>query len=430
MATYLRLFCTSIQATPARPGDTRFDLKRFSHRAKSIAGIIILIVTPAWLAAGQDVHSPSEFEARNQTGVKKNPPDLNFELRTQDGKNTYHLYETIPLEMVFNSSRPLTYSIELDEIGNWGGQSYRFEVDPLNAVVVYDTHYRTGVICCSSHRVNLSSAPIVMRKELTDFVRFEKAGTYNVFATTERVFRNHRTPRTSQAPGEEMFELSFTLTSNLLTLTILPDDPEWDRERLPQVLRILHDPQAVSEYKRKESATHGTGTYPGMGRVDRDPSQTRWFRALQALSVLDTTEAIRERVAINPLAEFNWPLRIALASTTRPDLMLAALEDRAKDPSVALGSSFEYAWTKFVVQRDCPEVFRRLTGERNSENRRDNYTACRTEAHQKLALFLQFTLSAKTGAAKEITAACVEALKQGSSCPTGMPSAPPAVHKN
>jgi len=383
----------------------RFDVRRLSHRAKSVVGIIILTVAPTWLAAGQDAHAPSEFELRNQGGVKKNPADLKFEFRTPDARSTFHLYELIPVEMVFTSSRPATYSIAMNEAMSWGAQRYRFEVDPVDAIIVYDTHYRKGIACCSYESLNLSSKPIVLQKELTDFLRFEKAGTYEVFATTERVFRIHRVSRAQQprASGEETSTPSFTLTSNLLTLTIQPDDPQRDMQRLAEVLRTLHNQKALKDFQR--------------GNDDTTP----WFRALRALGVLDTAAAMRERVAIGPLAEDNWPLRMALASTTRPDLMLAALEDRARDSSVALGDRFETAWTKFMIQRDCPEVFRRSGRDPDSVNSHDNFAACRTEAQRKLALFLQSTLPTKTGVAKEITATCIEWLKQGIGCPTGLP---------
>jgi hypothetical protein len=369
-------------------------VKSFSLTARLIAGTIIFIVAPAWLAFGQDAYAPNEFEQRNQLGVKKNPSDLKFEIRTQDGGDTYHLYETIPVEMVFSSSRPATYSIEMNEAMNRGAQRYRFEVDQVDAVVVYDTHYRTGIVCCQYDSLNLSSKPIILRKELTDFLRFEKAGTYNIFATTERVFRTHGIPKASQppAPGQEMSTPTLTLTSNLLTLTIQPDDPVWDNNRLTGALRALHDQQALKDYKKAA----GGATTPR-------------FRALQELSVLDTVEAIRERVAISSLAEDN---SIVLASTTRPDLMLAALEDRAMNPSVALGATFEDAWTKFKVQRDCPEVFRRSQRDIDTVNRNDNYSACRTEAYRKLIPFLQSTLPLKTGAARESTARAIERVKR------------------
>ena len=404
-ASYLRLFWTSALATLARPGGTTFDLKRL-HRVKSLAGIIIILTAvPVGIGAAQTVQLSSEFELSNQVGVKKNPPDLKFELRTQDGKDTYHLYETIPLEMVFASSRPLVYSIAMNESMDWQAKKYRFEVDAEDAVIRYDIRYREGIVCCSYESLELSSKPVVLRKELTDFLRFGRAGTYQLFATTQRVFRNHG-PANGEPTGTTV-----SLTSNLVTLNILPDDPEWDRERLTNALRILRDRKATDDYNRTMD------------------DQSPWFRALKALSVLDTAEAIRERVAFGPLAEDNWPLRIALASSTRPDLMLAALEERGKDTSIALGDRFENAWTKFMIQRDCPDVFHWPVQKPGLGKGDDDFLACRTNAHQKLSLFLQSTLPTKTGAAKEVTAACIEWLKQGFGCPTGIPSPPTAAPK-
>ena len=271
---------------------------RFSARIGLIAGVVVLI-TPAWTEAAQGLRPTSEFEVRNQEGVKKNPTGLNFELRTQNGRAIYHFYETIPVEMVFSSSQATTYSIELEERRNHVGQDYKFEVQPIDKALLAKPNLLTrGFECCDSHRPYLSASPIVLRKELTDFLRFEEPGTYRIFVTTRRVLRGKGNSNSKNEMDRYIKVSDFTLTSNLLTLTILPDDPEWDNRQLSDMLRRLHDPQIINICKKTRAAELREIEVPLGDRVaPHDAEQTAYVRALKALNALDTKEAIIERVA-------------------------------------------------------------------------------------------------------------------------------------
>jgi hypothetical protein len=48
------------------------------------------------------------------------------------------------------------------------------------------------------------------------------------------------------------------LTANILTVTILPDDPEWDAQRLAETLRTLHDPHVRANYCTLEQKINET----------------------------------------------------------------------------------------------------------------------------------------------------------------------------
>src|SRR6266849_2718611 len=132
----------------------------------------------------------TEFDGKNKKGLESNPPGVNLALRTTDGRSEFHLYETIPIELSFSSSHPLAYSIELDEVMNSAGQANWFEVFPADTVFLPSPVTATGgVMCCEINRRYLSTRPTTLRRGLTDYLRFEKPGTYSVYFWTRRVFK-------------------------------------------------------------------------------------------------------------------------------------------------------------------------------------------------------------------------------------------------
>lgn len=362
----------------------------------------------------------SEFEIHNQEGLKKNPPGLRFNLQTQGGRNTCHLYETIPFEMVFTSSRSMAYSIELLEGTNPAGQSDRFEIEPANSIVLVKPDLGgMSIVCCISNRPYLSAKPVVLRKELTDILRFEKPGVYEMFVTTHRVFEGNGTPKPPHTSDLYYKQSQLALTSNLLTLTILPDDPEWDTQRLADVLRQLHDPQVIDNYnKTVAAATRDNRWYMYPGNAIHFVEQTAWLKALKGLNALDTQDAIHQRVANAPITMDEHELRssllpwqFALASTSRPNLMVAALLDRAKDPAQAVDDGFASICIRYMNQRDHPEMYRPSRGDVDRRIRSDRWGPLEIEAKQQLVPFLRSTLPTKTGAAKKTTSRTLEGLE-------------------
>src|SRR5215469_4825334 len=91
-----------------------------------------------WPLTGCHKQALSPFQKFNAEAVRNNPEGLRVELRTRDDKSTYHLYENIPIDLIFSSSNPATYSIELSEGMNAAGGTNRFVVEPLDTVFESD----------------------------------------------------------------------------------------------------------------------------------------------------------------------------------------------------------------------------------------------------------------------------------------------------
>jgi hypothetical protein len=367
------------------------------------------------LSVAHPCGAETDFDIRNKEGLGRNPAGLRLLLHTTDGRSTFHLFETIPIEMEFSSSRSSAYSIELDEVMNSAGQANQFEVSPKDSVLLPFPAFGSRVsVCCDSNKRYLSSQPTTLKRELTDYLRFERAGTYSVFLVTRRVFRRLGKPNDFN-PSE------LSLTSNVLTLTILPDDPVWDSQTLAEALRKLNDPHIRADYAaalhRAKKLEHETEQDFAMAnRV----SQTEFVCAQKALNALDTEEAIRERVKLMQMesksdlemsrmygtgSSLSQPL---LESTTRADLVVAALKEQAEQSGFGVDYDYFHWWLRFLLQRDDPEVFRPFDDDVEHQKRIHDYNLFNIQAQQELLAFLETLRANKTGDAAEITALTIK----------------------
>ncbi|MGA9885408.1 MAG: hypothetical protein WBQ34_16960 [Candidatus Acidiferrales bacterium] len=358
------------------------------------------------------------FYTRNKAAIDRNPPGVKLLLRTKEGRRTFHLFETIPIELEYSSKHPETYSIELDEVMNVGGQKHKFEIEPENAVLLRTSEFGpVAFSCCESYRRYLSKQPRVLRRELTDYFRFEKAGTYRLFLTTWRVFKGPGKPddfRPSKTP----------VTSNILALTILPDDPAWDAQRLAETLQKLKDPQVIANYHALEKAIKNIPSQTGQDVATANRlNQTEFVQAQKALNVLDTEAAIRERVMLMNMmtkAEISAERELGggsllqqplLASTTRPDLLVAAMEARAAEPDFAPDYDYADWWARYAVLRDHRELFRPSLDEKDGAKMLSSILRFEIAEKQEIVARLESLLATKRGTAKSLTALTIKTVK-------------------
>ena len=342
------------------------------------------------LIAGQP---QSDFELRHAAALKARPAGLTATLQTRNGRTTFNLFEPIPLEAAFSSSRPNTYSIEIKEGYNAAGVDYWFAVDRLQDTIRNEEPGTIlGIVCCMNERPYLTSRPTVLTYQLGNFLRFEKAGRYQVYYTTRRVFHG------LGPAGDQGHGLSdFTTVTNILTLTILPDDPDWDRQQLATLLGIIKNP--ARRPAEKAGASH-------------------------ALSLLDTPEGIEAR--INELdnterAKWMFPNEAAALSrnrssmilyTTRPDLVCAALESRALQPDFAITSDFARTWMLMLMRRDHRERYLATEDRRQAGETHLLQNTLLTPAYREMVDKLESALPGKREPAREITAATLAKLRE------------------
>jgi hypothetical protein len=377
----------------------------------------------------------ASFARENRAALNKNPAGLQVELRTHGDQTTVHLYEIIPIEIAFRSSHQFAYSIEMNESMNPAGQANWLNIEPREAVLRTGTMWFTHAFsCCDSRRVYLTSNPIVLHRELTDFLRFEKPGQYQLYFTTSRIFRGG----VVHSPTQDFKQSTFSVVSNILSIMILPDDSKWDAARLAETLSLLQDPQVRAAYEKAEKAIHRMRS-----ELDSDTartnelSQTQFVRAQKALNALDTPDAIQERIKRMTLESISdWQrdkgtdsrrvfYQPYLDSTTRPDLIVAAMSAKAVESSFGVDYGYASAWSRFLVQRNHPEIFAIGIGETGQSHEWREFNAYQAlEEGGDIIGVLEACIEKKSGTAREMTADTIRLLKDD----YARWSAPPKKH--
>ena len=299
--------------------------------------LVFLVFINIWFSLACHRQTLTPFEKVNAEAVQKNPEALKVELRTRDGRSTYQLYENIPIDLLFSSSKLLTYSIELSEGMNVAGGTDRFSVEPPDTVFENNL-LPYGIICCGSQRPYLWKEPTTLHRDLTNFLRFEKPGRYQVFYSTHRVFRGKANPNSKNIYHEQS---EFTATSNHLTLTILPDDSDWDVRRLREVLGQMNNPKVRQAHDRAVAAVNqGSVLAVDLASLNEFP-ETEFERALIGLQTLDSDEAIEQRIMLIPkLKRHTYTGSAPITCTTQPKRMFLAMQKRADQRDFSVDDNY------------------------------------------------------------------------------------------
>jgi hypothetical protein len=181
-----------------------------------------LVALAAGGSAAQDEHSQPS-----------NPADVRLTARIRGGETTFHLGEVIPLELSFTSPTEKKYELDMagyDRSGRLGEETFAIKPesgwhDPLYLYF----HAYQGFIGGGLRGFEiLSSKPTLVLLELNEWVRFETPGQYRVTVTSTRL---------SKVDGQ--FGHGIAVTSNELSLTIVPATPEWQQETLQHAMATL-----------------------------------------------------------------------------------------------------------------------------------------------------------------------------------------------
>lgn len=329
---------------------------------------------------------------------------VEVQLRAAGNQTTFQLSELVPLEVAFRATRPSTYSIEIADGWNHAPATDRFLVEPTGAIIDRHVWWVHGTTCCDSRRAFLTPTPAVYRHELTDFIRFTEPGEYRVQYTTRRVFK---------APPTREFEPSeLLLRSNVLTIRITEDDPKWVEEALRQALAAV--------YATPPPVLRVAPSLPLRGSLElpaASAAASRYRQGVRQLRQLDTPVAIRERVArIRMPSVAQWRAREAkgngydgveswVANSSRPDLVAAALHERAAASDFAVMRGYFELWVNVLLERDHPTLVR--LARPKDARQGGSVPELRGAATEQLLDIVRELHRSKTGVAAEVTAATV-----------------------
>jgi hypothetical protein len=257
-------------------------------------------------------------------------PEL--KVRTADGGSTYRIGERIRLKLSFTSAEAKRYEINeagYDRSGRMGYESFQVLPakgwsDPLQEYFQNRVLEGGGLTNFS----DLSTTPFKLEIDLNEWVRFEQPGVYTVLVKSGRVsdIGIHR-------KGEEK---PVTLSSNTITLRIVPAEKEWQQQKLAAIASTLaatHDQMFSPESSpRKQAASdlRFLGTEEAIDLLTqyyREDKRDVWGQCEMGLRGLP--ERLRASAVASlkkRIAEPEFPVFSNLLST------VAFLQSKADDP--------------------------------------------------------------------------------------------------
>jgi hypothetical protein len=232
------------------------------------------------------------------------PSDIDFSLRLTRDTTSYHIGESIGLELSYASGSERKYLISLtNPIPELDSVTLRLA--PLERALDLRALRQCLPIALSilsGGPEYLGSRPVTELADLTTWYRFQNPGHYSLTATSREVSR----PKGADEGGGQE---NLTLESNSVEFDILPPDPSWETQELRSILRDLENAK---------------------NPVERSLVSYR-------LALLDTTDSARKLVELylsTPYAE-KYSYASALSQSSRIDVIIPLLETALSDPEVS-----------------------------------------------------------------------------------------------
>jgi hypothetical protein len=193
------------------------------------------------------------------TVTGQSPPGLRFEVSFAAPQPAYQMGERISLRHCFSAETDKTYSADSriqDRVGRQNG-SEDYEIEPASGVT--DPLQGTGREAramggLSGGNTVLATKPFCFDRDLNEYVRFLKPGTYRLRVRTNRVqtITNPSLPpiRLQVEPGRPS-----PAVSNRLELRIIPARPEWRAAEMASIrARLNRTDQAQDLWTAQEDA--------------------------------------------------------------------------------------------------------------------------------------------------------------------------------
>ena len=235
-------------------------------------------------------------------------PEVQLRLATAGAQTSFRMGEPIALELSFTSTVPGKYSAFGSGNDRMGMEavSEQFAVSPSEGTAdPLADHFKGGMVVNGLFWSKvLSMEPLVVKKDLNQWLRFGHPGRYRLRAISHRVSAERK-------PVE--------LESNQIEIELV-DDPAWRTSQLAEASRILR-------------------TVPKSG--DSTVFQQRMAAARQ-LWYLDTPESIREsaRLMDGTDVQVDQLLRLGLIAASQRRLALEIMQQSLADPAQAISPDF------------------------------------------------------------------------------------------
>lgn len=241
--------------------------------------------------------------------------DASFTIRFPQPATQFHVGEVIPIELLFSSSTPDTYSMSTRSYDRSGRlDEEQFHVTPEGRDPLH-RYYEFGMFMGGGlgSFLTLTSETQVLREDLNEWVSLDHPGHYTLYVTTGRISRQGET---RNVPIE--------LRSNSLEFDVVAADPAWLQQALFTAQSTLDNPSSTDEQKTA---------------------------ALRTLRFLDSPASMRELVRrLGKPEKDQWNLIAGLAGSHQQALVVKELEQQLGAPDIAITSDYIYILAKLKSQ--------------------------------------------------------------------------------
>lgn len=195
------------------------------------------------------------------------------QLAISAAKTEFRLGELISLELKFTSATPnrfLAGSRQYDRVGRLNGVE-RFEVEPADGVddpLAGLPGGQGGMGGITGGPTVLSEKPYVLERVLNEYVRFRRPGEYRIRVVSQRV-TEVEDPR--QLEGARLMAVRgkpVEVTSNVLTLSILPASDAWIAQEIATARAALAQPYPPANEEIGKARRHAIDVLRALGTAD------------------------------------------------------------------------------------------------------------------------------------------------------------------
>jgi len=244
--------------------------------------------------------------------VPSRDPQLTLTIR--NSQSNFRIGEIIPLDLAFTSATPNTYQLDTatyDRSGRLNEDQFIVEPksgfdDPLQ---LYFHAYKGFMMGGLRGYKSLSTTPATVHADLNEWVRFKAPGQYRLTVVSSRVSR----------VGSNEFG-NPSVTSNSVTLTILPPTKEWQDATLKSAIQFLDSTKA-----------------PAVPALDPGGSRTQ---AVKALRYVGTPEAAREMARRMTGTASDWDFAAGLMGSPARSAALEEMKKLLVDPNFPVSGRF------------------------------------------------------------------------------------------
>jgi hypothetical protein len=250
-------------------------------------------------------------------------------IQTKGNQSIFRIGEVIPLELAFTSTRP-GYQLDMatyDRSGRLDEET--FNIDPAagwdDPLAIYYQSYRVFIGGGLRGSEVLSTHPTIIFLELNEWIRFKYPGRYRMRIVSHRVSKQ---PAAQQSTG-------LIVTSNELTLTVVPATREWQESTLKAAVGLLNSPKTVKA--------------PNLDQTD--PNKL----AIKTLRYLGTASAARELARRLTGSGSDWEFSAGLLGSPDKEAALAEMKKLLVDPNFPVTGRFLETMSVLALPEDIVE---------------------------------------------------------------------------